>query len=48
MPTAGGAGAWTVVQVLQSCAVSPDYPYLALGTKGAAVWADLMHYQQHR
>lgn len=25
-------------------AVSPDYPYLAVGDKGAAVWADLMHY----
>jgi hypothetical protein len=26
-------------------AVSPDYPYLAVGAKGAAEWADLMHYQ---
>ena len=25
-------------------AVSPDYPYLAAGDKGAAEWADLMHY----
>ena len=27
-------------------AVSPDYPYLALGDSDAAVWADLMHYEQ--
>ena len=27
-------------------AVSPDYPYLALGDSGAAIWADLMHYEQ--
>jgi hypothetical protein len=26
-------------------AVSPDYPYLAVGFKGAAEWADQMHYQ---
>jgi hypothetical protein len=26
-------------------AVSPDYPYLAIGVSGAAAWADLMHYQ---
>jgi hypothetical protein len=26
-------------------AVSPDYPYLAIGVQGAAAWADLMHYQ---
>lgn len=26
-------------------AVSPDYPYLAIGSKGASEWADLMHYQ---
>lgn len=26
-------------------AVSPDYPYLAIGAKGAAQWADMMHYQ---
>lgn len=25
-------------------AVSPDYPYLAVGNKDAAAWADLMHY----
>lgn len=25
-------------------AVSPDYPYLALGNAGAAKWADAMHY----
>ncbi|MBK5274202.1 MAG: zinc dependent phospholipase C family protein [Desulfuromonadales bacterium] len=25
-------------------AVSPDYPYLALGDSGAARWADEMHY----
>jgi hypothetical protein len=27
-------------------AVSPDYPYLAIGDNGAARWADLMHYEQ--
>jgi hypothetical protein len=27
-------------------AVSPDYPYLALGDQKAAVWADYMHYEQ--
>ena len=27
-------------------AVSPDYPYLALGDAGAAKWADLMHYDR--
>jgi hypothetical protein len=26
-------------------AVSPDYPYLAIGAHGAAAWADLMHYR---
>lgn len=26
-------------------AVSPDYPYLALGAEGATAWADLMHYR---
>jgi len=26
-------------------AVSPDYPYLAVGSSSAAQWADLMHYQ---
>jgi hypothetical protein len=25
-------------------AVSPDYPYLAIGDSGAAEWADVMHY----
>ncbi|MCB2226707.1 MAG: zinc dependent phospholipase C family protein [Desulfarculaceae bacterium] len=27
-------------------AVSPDYPYLALGNEAANDWADLMHYEQ--
>ncbi len=27
-------------------AVSPDYPYLAIGDSGAAKWADLMHYER--
>lgn len=27
-------------------AVSPDYPYLAVTDKGAARWADLMHYER--
>lgn len=27
-------------------AVSPDYPYLAATTSGAAEWADLMHYKR--
>lgn len=27
-------------------AVSPDYPYLSVGDKGAAKWADLMHYER--
>ena len=27
-------------------AVSPDYPYLALGDENANVWADYMHYDQ--
>lgn len=27
-------------------AVSPDYPYLAVGNSGAAKWADLMHYER--
>jgi hypothetical protein len=27
-------------------AVSPDYPYLALGDRKAAQWADLMHYER--
>ena len=26
-------------------AVSPDYPYLAIGDSGAAAWADAMHYE---
>lgn len=26
-------------------AVSPDYPYLGLGNRGAAQWADRMHYE---
>lgn len=25
--------------------VSPDYPYLAVGDNGSAIWADLMHYE---
>ena len=35
-------------QWLKCCelgAVSPDYPYLAIGVSGATRWADLMHYQ---
>jgi len=42
-PAALALGRW-----LKHCelgAVSPDYPYLAIGSKGAAEWADLMHYQ---
>ena len=27
-------------------AVSPDYPYLAITERGAAAWADLMHYER--
>ena len=27
-------------------AVSPDYPYLAIGSSGAAEWADTMHYEK--
>jgi len=27
-------------------AVSPDYPYLAIGDSGAATWADVMHYKK--
>ncbi|ASY81609.1 hypothetical protein BJK05_17080 [Pectobacterium polaris] len=26
--------------------VSPDYPYLAIADKGAAEWADMMHYEK--
>ena len=43
-PAALALGRW-----LKHCelgAVSPDYPYLAVGAKGAAEWADLMHYQR--
>lgn len=27
-------------------AVSPDYPYLAIGDANTANWADLMHYEK--
>jgi len=38
-----------VLKYLTFCelgAVSPDYPYLALGDRSAKKWADLMHYIQ--
>ncbi len=37
-----------VLDYLKFCelgAISPDYPYLALGDHGAKRWADLMHYE---
>jgi hypothetical protein len=42
-PAALALGRW--LKFCELGCVSPDYPYLALGVKGAAAWADLMHYQ---
>jgi hypothetical protein len=42
-PAALALGRWLKFCELGS--VSPDYPYLAIGARGAAAWADLMHYQ---
>ena len=45
MPNAAALALGRWFKCCELGAVSPDYPYLALGTKGAAAWADLMHYQ---
>jgi hypothetical protein len=40
------AGSSSVLQYLRFCelgAVSPDYPYLSIGSSDSAQWADLMH-----
>lgn len=42
-PAALALGRW--LKFCELGAVSPDYPYLAIGATGAAEWADLMHYQ---
>ena len=43
-PAALALGRW--FKYCELGAVSPDYPYLALGAAGAAAWADRMHYQR--
>lgn len=45
----GKPAAAAVSDYLKFCelgAVSPDYPYLAVGDKKSGAWADLMHYQR--
>ena len=42
-PAALALGRW--LKYCELGAVSPDYPYLALGAEGATAWADLMHYR---
>lgn len=42
----GAASVMTHFKFCELGAVSPDYPYLALGDEGAAKWADLMHYER--
>lgn len=42
-PAALALGRW--LKYCELGAVSPDYPYLAIGAQGATEWADLMHYQ---
>ena len=43
-PDAAKAAALKYFKYCELGAVSPDYPYLAIGDKGAAKWADDMHY----
>lgn len=48
-PGMPGAASLALGRWLKCCelgSVSPDYPYLAIGAKGATKWADLMHYQR--
>ncbi len=42
-PAALALGQW--FKYCELGAVSPDYPYLAIGATGATAWADLMHYK---
>lgn len=43
-PDVAKAAALKYFKYCELGAVSPDYPYLAVGDKGAASWADAMHY----
>lgn len=43
-PDAAKAAVLKYFKYCELGAVSPDYPYLAIGDKGAAAWADAMHY----
>lgn len=45
MPKPAGLALGRWLKHCELGAVSPDYPYLAVGAEGAADWADLMHYQ---
>lgn len=45
MPKPAGLALGRWLKCCELGAVSPDYPYLAVGATGAAEWADLMHYQ---
>lgn len=44
LPTAAKAAVSKYLRYCELGAVSPDYPYLALGDKRAAEWADTMHW----
>lgn len=45
MPKPAGLALGRWLKHCELGAVSPDYPYLAIGATGAAEWADLMHYK---
>lgn len=45
-PTAAIPAIQDYLKFCELGAVSPDYPYLAVGDSGAAKWADLMHYEK--
>lgn len=45
IPKAAGLALGRWLKYCELGAASPDYPYLAIGVKGAAAWADLMHYK---